>query len=163
MTQVAPVMVYSRMPATVVKTVKLPKALAAALARAAKERGCTESELIREGIERVTSEDEGIDMVKALGDGAASPRSRPTCRGTRSTCAGSGDRAISELGAIRYARVVGADRRSTSIGRSSVCANQRSTSIRYSSLICSSLKSLFASGSAHTSPPKSSRGIRTSK
>jgi hypothetical protein len=57
------------MPATVVKTVKLPKALAAALARTAKQRGCTESELIREGIERVTSEDEGIDMVKALGDG----------------------------------------------------------------------------------------------
>jgi hypothetical protein len=53
----------------VVKTVKLSKRLAAALARTAKQRGCTESELIREGIARVTSEDDGIDMVAALGDG----------------------------------------------------------------------------------------------
>ncbi len=52
-----------------VKTVKLPRALAAALARAAKQRGCTQSELIREGIARVTSDDEGIDMVAALGKG----------------------------------------------------------------------------------------------
>ncbi|HEY5928586.1 MAG TPA: CopG family transcriptional regulator [Kofleriaceae bacterium] len=54
----------------VVKTVKLPKALAAALKRVAKQRSCSESELIREGIERVTSsEDDGIDMVAAIGDG----------------------------------------------------------------------------------------------
>ena len=52
----------------VVKTVKLSQALARALAREAKARGCTESELIREGIERVTSED-GIDMVAAIGKG----------------------------------------------------------------------------------------------
>lgn len=68
---------YERVPATVVKTVKLPKALAAALARTAKQRGCTESELIREGIERVTSEDEGIDMVKALGDGIGIAKGGP--------------------------------------------------------------------------------------
>lgn len=53
----------------VVKTVKISKPLADALKRAAKARGCSESELIREGIERVTGEDEGIDMVAALGDG----------------------------------------------------------------------------------------------
>jgi hypothetical protein len=51
----------------VVKTVKLPKALAAALKRAAKERGCPESQLIREGIEHVTKAEDGIDMVAAIG------------------------------------------------------------------------------------------------
>jgi hypothetical protein len=51
----------------VVKTVKLPKALAAALAREAKKRRCSESELIREGIELVTGSDQGIDMVAAIG------------------------------------------------------------------------------------------------
>ena len=51
----------------VVKTVKLPKALAAALKRTAKQRGCSESELIREGIEHVTDTEEGIDMFAAIG------------------------------------------------------------------------------------------------
>lgn len=52
----------------VTKTVKMPKALAAALSRAAKARGLPESELIREGIERVTREDEGLDMLALIGD-----------------------------------------------------------------------------------------------
>jgi hypothetical protein len=51
----------------VVKTVKMPKALATALSRAAKARGLPESELIREGIERVTGEDDGLDMVALIG------------------------------------------------------------------------------------------------
>jgi hypothetical protein len=55
------------MSALVVKTVKLPKPIAAALSRAAKVRGCSESELIREGIERVTREDGGYDMRELIG------------------------------------------------------------------------------------------------
>lgn len=55
---------------TVVKSFKLPKPLAAALKRVAKARGCSESELIREAVERVTHEaEQGIDMVAALGRG----------------------------------------------------------------------------------------------
>jgi hypothetical protein len=54
---------------SVVKTVKLPKQVAAALKRAARARGCTESELIRQGIEAVTKEDEGLDMVALIGPG----------------------------------------------------------------------------------------------
>lgn len=53
----------------VVKTVKISKSLASALKRAAKARGCSESDLIREGIEHVTGEGEGIDMAAALGRG----------------------------------------------------------------------------------------------
>lgn len=60
---------YSDVSDVVVKTVKISKALASALKRAAKARGCSESDLIREGIEHVTGKDEGIDMVAALGDG----------------------------------------------------------------------------------------------
>jgi Arc/MetJ-type ribon-helix-helix transcriptional regulator len=52
---------------SVVKTVKLPKPLAAALARAARARECSESDLIREGIQRVLETDEGVDMVTAIG------------------------------------------------------------------------------------------------
>jgi hypothetical protein len=52
---------------TVVKTVKIPRPLAAALARAAAARQCSESELIREGIGRVVGVDEGIDMLAAVG------------------------------------------------------------------------------------------------
>ena len=55
------------MGASVVKTVKLPRLIAAALSRAAKTRGCSESELIREGIERVTREDDGYDMQALIG------------------------------------------------------------------------------------------------
>ena len=52
---------------TVVKTVKLPTELAAALARKAKARGLTESELIREGIEQVTADEDGLDMKAVIG------------------------------------------------------------------------------------------------
>lgn len=52
---------------TIVKTVKLPKALAAALAHAARTRECSESDLIREGIQRVLESDEGLDMAALLG------------------------------------------------------------------------------------------------
>lgn len=54
--------------ASVLKTVKIPKPVAAALSRLAKARGCSESELIRRGIERVVREDDGVDMQKLLGD-----------------------------------------------------------------------------------------------
>ena len=55
--------------ATVVKTVKLPRETAAALARVAKATGCSESELIRRGIEVVTKGEDGIDMMKLSGPG----------------------------------------------------------------------------------------------
>lgn len=55
------------MSTSVVKTVKLPLPLAKALERVAKERHCSESELIREGIESVTREDAGIDMAVLVG------------------------------------------------------------------------------------------------
>jgi hypothetical protein len=51
----------------VVKTVKLPRALALALAHKAKARGCTESELVREGLERITRDDDGLDMQALIG------------------------------------------------------------------------------------------------
>ena len=54
---------------TVVKTVKLPKQVAAALKRVAKAKGCTESDLIRKGIELVTREDDGLDMMALIGPG----------------------------------------------------------------------------------------------
>lgn len=54
---------------TVVKTVKLPRHVATALRRVAKARGCSESELIRRGIEIVTREDEGLDMMALIGSG----------------------------------------------------------------------------------------------
>lgn len=52
---------------TVLKTVKLPPDLAAALSRKAKARGLTESELIREGIEQVTRDDDGLNMQTLIG------------------------------------------------------------------------------------------------
>ena len=52
-----------------IKTVKIPRRVAAALSRTAKSRGCTESELIRQGIELVTREDQGLDMAALLGRG----------------------------------------------------------------------------------------------
>ena len=51
----------------VVKTVKLPRHVAAALTRSAKRRGCTESELIREGVEAVVNAEGGIDMQELIG------------------------------------------------------------------------------------------------
>ena len=59
-------MVIPGMP-SVLKTVKIPQTLASALTRLAKARACTESELIRKGIESVVREDDGIDMQKLLG------------------------------------------------------------------------------------------------
>jgi hypothetical protein len=55
------------MSASVVKTVKLPRPVAAALSRAARLRGCSESELIREGIEQVTRKNDGYDMQALIG------------------------------------------------------------------------------------------------
>jgi hypothetical protein len=52
---------------TVTKTVKLPKALAVALARAAAARNRSESDLIREGISKVVQPEEGIDMQALIG------------------------------------------------------------------------------------------------
>jgi len=52
---------------SVTKTVKLPKPLARALSRAARARDRSESDLIREGIERVLETDAGIDMEAAIG------------------------------------------------------------------------------------------------
>ena len=52
---------------SVIKTVKVPKAVAVALARAAKARGCSESELIREGILRVAEDTGGLDMQALIG------------------------------------------------------------------------------------------------
>ncbi|HEX6273329.1 MAG TPA: ribbon-helix-helix protein, CopG family [Polyangiaceae bacterium] len=51
---------------SVVKTVKIPKPVAAALSRLAKAQGRSESELIRQGIEAVLRDDDGVDMQKAL-------------------------------------------------------------------------------------------------
>jgi hypothetical protein len=53
--------------ASVLKTVKLPPPVARALSRLAKARGCTESELIRRGIEIVVRADDGLDMHELLG------------------------------------------------------------------------------------------------
>jgi hypothetical protein len=53
--------------ASVTKTVKLPAPLASALARVAKARGRSESELIREGIEKIAGDDEGLDMQALIG------------------------------------------------------------------------------------------------
>jgi hypothetical protein len=49
----------------VTKTLKMPAPMATALARAAKQRGLAESQLIREGIARILEADPGLDM-KAL-------------------------------------------------------------------------------------------------
>ena len=57
----------TRWVASVLKTVKLPRALAAALGAAARESGRTESELIREGLERQLGHMEGLDMLALLG------------------------------------------------------------------------------------------------
>jgi len=52
----------------VVKTVKIPRSLAAALSRAARARARSESDLIREGIQRVIeSESGGLDMQSVIG------------------------------------------------------------------------------------------------
>lgn len=52
---------------SVAKTVKIPKSLAAALSREARERDLTESELIREGIRRVVETKDGLDMEALIG------------------------------------------------------------------------------------------------
>jgi hypothetical protein len=53
--------------ASVIKTVKVPKHVATELARVAKARGCSESELIREGIKKVVQTDAGLDMSLLIG------------------------------------------------------------------------------------------------
>jgi hypothetical protein len=58
----------------VVKTVKLARPLAAALARAARARDCSESDLIRKGIERVLEVDEGVDMSALIGQDVGAGR-----------------------------------------------------------------------------------------
>jgi hypothetical protein len=58
---------YPKTMGTVVKTVKLPADLAATLSRKAKARGLTESALIREGIQHVTQDDDGLDMQAVVG------------------------------------------------------------------------------------------------
>ena len=55
--------------ASVVKTVKIPRRTALALARLAKTTGCTESELIRRGIDAVTRGEDGVDMMELIGSG----------------------------------------------------------------------------------------------
>jgi hypothetical protein len=52
---------------SIIKTVKLPKALAAALTEASLRTGQSESALIREGIERVVGANGGLDMLALLG------------------------------------------------------------------------------------------------
>jgi hypothetical protein len=53
--------------ASVVKTVKVPRELAAAMTRVAKARGCSESELMRESIEKIAQGDDGLDMQALIG------------------------------------------------------------------------------------------------
>ena len=48
------------------KSLRVPIALARSLAAEARRRQCSESDLIREGIERVTAVDAGLDMRKLL-------------------------------------------------------------------------------------------------
>ena len=53
--------------ASVIKTVKVPRDLAGLLARAARRRGVSESELIREGVQRVIRDEPGLDMQALIG------------------------------------------------------------------------------------------------
>jgi len=53
---------------TLNKSVKLPLPLARALEAEASRRNCPESEVIREGIERVTATSAGLDMKTLLAD-----------------------------------------------------------------------------------------------
>jgi hypothetical protein len=64
--QVLPIGNTKRVP-SIIKTVKLPKALAAALTEASLRTGQSESALIREGIERVVGANGGLDMLALLG------------------------------------------------------------------------------------------------
>lgn len=52
--------------ATVTKSFKLPASLAKSLAQESRQTGKSESELIREGIERVLAEGAGLDMQQLL-------------------------------------------------------------------------------------------------
>ena len=53
--------------ASVTKTVKVSRDLAGLLARAARRRGVSESELIREGVQRVIQDEPGLDMQALVG------------------------------------------------------------------------------------------------
>jgi hypothetical protein len=86
---------YYLVMSVVVKTVKIPKPLASALARAARARRCSESELIREGIARVIGVDDGIDMLAAVGEDLGighGPRDLSSNRKHRSSYGRSRDR-----------------------------------------------------------------------
>ena len=52
---------------SIIKTVKIPPQLAAVLKRVAMQRGCSESELIREGIAIIAQGDKGLDMQALIG------------------------------------------------------------------------------------------------
>jgi len=53
---------------TVTKSVKMPVGLARLLKGAARRASCSESELIRRGIEQITSDCGGLDMKALLED-----------------------------------------------------------------------------------------------
>ena len=59
-------LVYYPAMKTVTKSLKLPADLARQLAAQARELGCPESDLIREGIVRVIRERTGLDMARLL-------------------------------------------------------------------------------------------------
>ena len=52
---------------TDIKKVKVPRDLAGLFARAARRRGVSESELIREGVQRVIRDEPGLDMQALIG------------------------------------------------------------------------------------------------
>ena len=52
---------------TVTKSFKLPGTMARALAEQAQQSGRTESALIREGIERIIGDGQGLNMARLLG------------------------------------------------------------------------------------------------
>ena len=52
---------------TITKSFKLPGPMARVLAQQARQSGRTESALIREGIERVIGDGQGMDMARLLG------------------------------------------------------------------------------------------------
>jgi hypothetical protein len=75
--------------ALVTKTVKLPRELAAALARKAAKLACSESELIREGVAKILAED-GIDMQAAIAADVGIGRGPSDLSSSRSRMSGYG-------------------------------------------------------------------------
>jgi hypothetical protein len=74
----------------VIKTVKLPRPLATALSRAARVRECSESDLIREGIQRVLATEEGLDMAALIGPDVGAGRGPRDLSSNRSRLSGYG-------------------------------------------------------------------------